>query len=119
MARATYEEADSILGWKMSDLSFNGPAEKLADTRYTQPSLFVASVAAGRVLGEKGIEPDYVAGHSLGEYSALALAGAFSFADGLRLVVRRADAMAAAGALRPGAMGRDRGDSTPRRSRRR
>jgi [acyl-carrier-protein] S-malonyltransferase len=103
-ARATYEEADDILDWSVADLCANGPSEKLNDTRFTQPALFVHSVAAGRVLLEAGIKPDYVAGHSLGEYSALAIAGAFSFADGLRLVVARALAMADAGTDSSGTM---------------
>jgi len=103
-ARAVYEEADRLLGWSVTELSFQGPAERLNDTRYTQPALFVHSVAAGRVLSEQGVRPEFFAGHSLGEYSALALAGAFSFADGLKLVVRRAEAMADAGAANPGTM---------------
>ena len=103
-ARAVYEEAGEILDWSVAQLSFDGPAEKLNDTRYTQPALYVHSCAAGRVLLESGVEPAFVAGHSLGEYSALALAGAFSFADGLRLVVRRANAMADAASANPGTM---------------
>jgi [acyl-carrier-protein] S-malonyltransferase len=103
-ARALYDEADSILDWSVSELCFGEPSDQLNDTRYTQPALYVHSVAAGTVLKEAGIQPDYAAGHSLGEYSALALAGAFTFADGLRLVVRRANAMADAGKENPGTM---------------
>jgi len=95
-ARAIYDEADEALGWSIAELSFNGPIEKLNDTRFTQPALYVHSCAAGRVLRDSGVRPDYLAGHSLGEYSALAVGGAFSFADGLRLVVKRAEAMAEA-----------------------
>ena len=102
--RNLYAEADNTLGWSVSDLSFKGPAEKLNDTRYTQPALFVHSVAAGRLLFEEGITPAFAAGHSLGEYSALCLAGAFEFADGLRLVAERARCMADTGKKNPGAM---------------
>ena len=103
-AREIYAEADAVLGWSLSDVSFQGPEERLKDTRYTQPALFVHSFVCGTLLGEKGIAPDYLAGHSLGEYSALALAGAIPFAEGLRLVVRRAQCMAEAGTIAPGAM---------------
>lgn len=96
-ARALYERADELLGWSASEVSFNGPAEQLNDTRYAQPALYVQSVAAGRVLLERGVKADFLAGHSLGEYSALALAGALSFEDGLRLVSVRGAAMAEAG----------------------
>ena len=96
-ARALYERADELLGWSVSEVSFNGPAEQLSDTRYAQPALYVQSVAAGRVLLERGVKADFFAGHSLGEYSALALAGALSFEDGLRLVSVRGAAMAEAG----------------------
>jgi len=79
-------------------------AEELKQTERTQPALYVHSLAAMAVLEEKGIEPDMVAGHSLGEYSALAAAGALSFDDGLRVVRRRGGLMGAAGEQRPGAM---------------
>ena len=104
VARSLYKEADEVLDWSVTDVSINGPAEKLKDTRFTQPALYVHSVAAGTVLIEKGIEPDYLAGHSLGEYSALALAGAIPFVDGLKLVVQRAACMADAGDVAPGTM---------------
>ena len=104
VVRRMYEQADEVAGWPISELSFTGPAERLDDTRCTQPALYVHSVAAGSVLREKGILPDYLAGHSLGEYSALALAGAFSFAEGLRLVLARASCMADAADEAPGAM---------------
>jgi len=103
-ARQLYADADRLLGWSVADLSFGGPAERLNDTRYTQPALFVHSVAAGRVLLEAGARPVALAGHSLGEYSALALAGALSFEDGLHLVARRGAAMAEAATTSPGTM---------------
>lgn len=103
-ARAVYDEADEILDWSVAQLCFEGSAERLSDTRYTQPALYVHSCAAGRVLLERGVQPTYFAGHSLGEYSALALGGSFSFADGLRLVVTRALAMADAATANAGTM---------------
>lgn len=103
-AARIYEQADEILGWSVRDLSFDGPAEKLNDTRFTQPALYVHSVAAGTILTKAGVEFDYAVGHSLGEYSALALAGALSFGDGLHLVQRRAHAMAEAAATHSGTM---------------
>lgn len=103
-ARELYERANSVLGWSVSELSFSGPEERLMDTRFTQPALFVQSCAAGAVLHDIGIRFDCAAGHSLGEYSALSLAGVFSFEDGLRLVVERANAMADAGIVKRGTM---------------
>lgn len=113
VARATFEEADRTLGFAISELCFSGPEEALKLTENTQPALLTASVATYRVLEEKGIRPDFVAGHSLGEYSALVAAGALQFADALRLVRRRGQymqeavppgegAMAAILGLRPG-----------------
>src|SRR5579863_9697719 len=75
VARRTFEEADEALGYKLSQLCFEGPEEKLKLTEITQPAILTASVAAWRVLQEKGLKPDYVAGHSLGEYSAHVAAG--------------------------------------------
>jgi [acyl-carrier-protein] S-malonyltransferase len=113
VARAVFEEADRTLGLAISELCFSGPEEALKLTENTQPALLTVSVAAYRVLEEKGIRPDFVAGHSLGEYSALVAAGALQFADALRLVRRRGQymqeavpagegAMAAILGLRPG-----------------
>jgi len=113
VARATFEEADRTLGFAVSELCFSGPEEALKLTENTQPALLTVSVAAYRVLEEKGIRPDFVAGHSLGEYSALVAAGALQFTDALRLVRRRGQymqeavptgegAMAAILGLRPG-----------------
>ncbi|GAB4141928.1 MAG: ACP S-malonyltransferase [Planctomycetota bacterium] len=89
-ARAVFEEADEALGESLSTLCFEGPDEKLALTANTQPATLVVSLAAFRALG---LSPDLAAGHSLGEYTALTAAGAFSLADAVRLVRRRAEFM--------------------------
>jgi [acyl-carrier-protein] S-malonyltransferase len=112
-AREVFEEADRALGFSISQLCFSGPEEALKLTENTQPALLTASVAAYRVLEQKGVRPDYVAGHSLGEYSALVAAGALKFADAVRLVRKRGQymqeavppgegAMAAILGMRPG-----------------
>jgi [acyl-carrier-protein] S-malonyltransferase len=88
-ARHIFEEADAALGFAISRLCFEGPEEDLKLTENTQPAILTCSAATRAVLREKGIEPDYVAGHSLGEYSALVAAEALSFADAVRLVRRR------------------------------
>lgn len=105
-ARQTFEEADSILGFALSALCWDGPEADLNDTLNTQPALYVCSVAAWRALREKlgEVNPALVAGHSLGELSALTVAGALPFADGVRLVRARGEAMKAAGAQNPGGM---------------
>ncbi len=92
-ARRVFEEADTALGFAISKLCFEGPEESLKLTENTQPAILACSVAALAVLREKGLDPDYVAGHSLGEYSALVAAGAISFPDALRLVRRRGQYM--------------------------
>lgn len=89
VARETFEQADASLGIKLSQLCFEGPAEALQLTENTQPALLTVSVAAWRVLAEQGMKPDYVAGHSLGEYSALVAAGSLDFADAVRIVRNR------------------------------
>lgn len=95
-ARATFEEADLALGWSVSDVCWEGPADRLNDTRQTQPCLLTTSVAAYRALGERAeVEPRLVAGHSVGEYAALVAAGVLDFGASLRLVARRAGLMAA------------------------
>jgi [acyl-carrier-protein] S-malonyltransferase len=107
VAKRTFEEADSILGFDLFRLMTDGPAEELNDTLNTQPALFAHSIAAHRVfstLHSSGQNPAALAGHSLGELSALTAAGACSFADGLRLVRRRAELMKRAGELAPGGM---------------
>jgi len=106
-ARARFEEADDVLGFALSDVMFGegeDAAGRLRQTEVTQPALYVHSLAAMAVLAGAGRAPEAAAGHSLGEYSALAAAGAVSFADGLRAVRRRGELMAQAGAVRPGAM---------------
>ncbi len=89
VARQTFEEADDVLGYALSQVCFEGPEEKLRMTEITQPAILTASVAAWRVLKENGFEPDLVAGHSLGEYSAHVAAGTISFADAVRTVRNR------------------------------
>jgi [acyl-carrier-protein] S-malonyltransferase len=100
-ARAIFEEADEVLGFPLSRLCFDGPEETLKLTENTQPALLAVSAAAFAVLGENGLAPDYVAGHSLGEYAALVAAGSLRFADALRLVRKRGRYMQAA--VPPGA----------------
>ncbi len=104
VARQTFEEADEALGYKLSDLCFEGPEEKLKLTEITQPAILTVSVAALRVLAEKGLEPDFVAGHSLGEYSAHVAAGTLSFADAVRTVRQRGRYMQEAVPVGVGAM---------------
>ena len=89
VARQTFEEADDALGYRLSELCFEGPEEKLKLTEITQPAILTASVAALRVLEVKGLKPDFVAGHSLGEYSAHVASGTISFADAVRTVRQR------------------------------
>ena len=105
-ARDTFAEADDVLSMSLSRLCFEGPEEELNDTFNTQPAIFATSVAAMRALREAGYaaEPGFVAGHSLGEYSALVPAGALAFADGLRLVRERGRLMRLAGERNPGGM---------------
>lgn len=103
-ARAVFQEADQVLGFALSRLCFEGPAEELTRTENTQPALLVTSVAAYRVLEARGARPACAAGHSAGEYAAHVAAGSLTFADGLRLIRRRGEAMAGAGSVRPGSM---------------
>ena len=105
VARALFDEADSRLGFPLSQLCFEGPEEALTDTAVQQPALFTTSLAAWAVLSERGqADAAYLAGHSLGEFSALAAAGALRFADGLALVRRRGELMKLAGERQPGGM---------------
>jgi [acyl-carrier-protein] S-malonyltransferase len=92
-AARVFEEADSALGFSISKLCFEGPEEQLKLTENTQPALVTVSVAALAVLKSRGLAPDYVAGHSLGEYSALVAAGSIEFADAVRLVRKRGQYM--------------------------
>ena len=89
IARQTFDEADAALGYKLSQVCFEGPEEQLRLTEITQPAILTASVAAWRVLQERGFKPTFVAGHSLGEYSAHVAAGTLSFADAVRTVRSR------------------------------
>jgi [acyl-carrier-protein] S-malonyltransferase len=109
-ARARFEAANEHLDVDLLTLMFgldsslDDPEEQLKQTAITQPALYTHSLAAMAVLSEKGLRPDMAAGHSLGEYSALAAVGALSFEDGLRVVRRRGELMAQAGQRRPGTM---------------
>lgn len=102
--RKRFEEADEALGWKLSELIFEGPAEKLQQTQYTQPAILTASVAAYDLLAQAGITAEYLAGHSLGEYSALVAAGSISFVDAVRTVHARGKFMQEAVPIGEGGM---------------
>jgi [acyl-carrier-protein] S-malonyltransferase len=99
-----YQHANESLDFDLMELSFEGPEEKLKQTCYTQPAIFVHSYATAVLLKEKGIQPAAVAGHSLGEFSALTCAGSFSFEDGLKVVQERGRLMQGAGKKQPGSM---------------
>ena len=99
-----FECANDIMECDIQSIIFNGPKEKLKQTQYTQPAIYIVSVILGELLKEKGFTPNAVAGHSLGEYSALAIANAFDFETGLSLVKVRAENMAKAGATQEGAI---------------
>lgn len=105
-ARAVFDQADELLGFSLSTLCFHGPEDALTDTVNQQPALFVTGMAAWKVIGEDDAwpAPAYLAGHSLGEFTALTAAGSLSFADGLALVRRRGELMQRAGETEPGAM---------------
>lgn len=96
VAREVFAGADSVLGRDISGLCFNGPAEALKDTRNSQPAIVTVSVALYQVLAGEGIKPDFVAGHSLGEYSALVAAGAVDFKTAIQLIAYRSRFMAEA-----------------------
>ena len=100
-AKALFEKANEILGFRITDIMFEGSADDLKQTKVTQPAVFLHSVILAKVLG---VKPDAVAGHSLGEFSALVVAGALSFEDGLRLVAKRAMAMQKCCENEPGGM---------------
>lgn len=110
VARQVFEKADAVLGFSLTDLCFNGPAETLNDTQYAQPAILTASVAQLEALRERWasqgaiVEPLYVAGHSLGEYTALVAAGSLGFEDALKLVWQRGRLMKEEGERRPGGM---------------
>jgi len=103
LAKELFEKANQILGFRITDLMFTGTDEDLKQTKVTQPAIFLHSVILAKVLGNE-FKPDMVAGHSLGEFSALVAAGALSFEDGLKLVSARAMAMQKACELQPSTM---------------
>lgn len=103
LAKELFEQANQILGFSITDIMFNGTDEDLKQTNVTQPAIFLHSVILAKVLGDH-FKPDMVAGHSLGEFSALVAAGAISFEDGLRLVSKRANAMQKACEIQPSTM---------------
>lgn len=103
LAQGLFEQANDILGFNITDIMFNGSAEDLKETKVTQPAIFLHSVILAKTLGNS-FKPDMVAGHSLGEFSALVANGALTFEDGLRLVFQRAMAMQKACELKPGTM---------------
>ena len=100
-AKAMFEKANEILGYRITDIMFDGTDEELKQTKVTQPAVFLHSVILAKVLG---LQPDMTAGHSLGEFSALVVAGALSFEDGLKLVYQRATAMQKACEAAPSTM---------------
>lgn len=102
-AHKMFEKANEILGFRITDLMFEGTDEDLKQTKVTQPAIFLHSVILAKTMGEE-FKPDMVAGHSLGEFSALVAAGALTFEDGLRLVSARAQAMQKACELKPSTM---------------
>ncbi|WP_318344021.1 ACP S-malonyltransferase [Flagellimonas baculiformis] len=103
LAQELFEKANDILGFSITDIMFEGTAEDLKQTKVTQPAIFLHSVILGKVLGEN-FRPDMVAGHSLGEFSALVANGTLNFEDGLKLVSQRALAMQKACEIKPSTM---------------
>ncbi len=99
-----FDLANDIMACNIKDIIFNGPDEKLKETLYTQPAIFIVSVIIGKILIDRGLMPAMVAGHSLGEYSACTISGSFSFENGLSLVKLRAENMQIAGKTNPGTM---------------
>ncbi|WP_426095563.1 ACP S-malonyltransferase [Flavobacterium sp. DSR2-3-3] len=103
LAKELFEKANAILGFRITDIMFEGTAEELKETKVTQPAVFLHSVILAKTLGED-FKPEMVAGHSLGEFSALVANGALSFEDGLKLVSQRALAMQKACEIKPSTM---------------
>jgi len=103
LARELFEKANELLGFRITDIMFEGSEEDLRQTKVTQPAIFLHSIILAKSLGEQ-FQPDMAAGHSLGEFSALAAARVFSFEDGLQLVYRRALAMQKAAEIQEGTM---------------
>lgn len=103
-ARARFQQADELMQEPLSRICFEGPEDKLKQTQFTQPALFVHSAIIADLLAKRGVKPDMTAGHSLGEYSALYAAGALSFESALRVVIIRGRGMQKAGEMNPGSM---------------
>lgn len=103
LAKEMFEKANEILGFRITDIMFDGTEDDLKQTKVTQPAIFLHSVILAKTLGDQ-FKPDMVAGHSLGEFSALVAAGALSFEDGLKLVAKRAGAMQKACEIKPSTM---------------
>jgi [acyl-carrier-protein] S-malonyltransferase len=103
IAKELFEKANEIIGFRISDIMFSGSEEELKQTKVTQPAIFLHSVILAKTLGDS-FKPDMVAGHSLGEFSALVAASALSFEDGLKLVITRANAMQKACEIEPSTM---------------
>lgn len=103
LAKELFEKANAILGFRITDIMFEGTAEELKETKVTQPAVFLHSVILAKTLGED-FKPEMVAGHSLGEFSALVASGTLSFEDGLKLVSQRALAMQKACEIKPSTM---------------
>ncbi|NTV93474.1 MAG: ACP S-malonyltransferase, partial [Chlorobiaceae bacterium] len=101
-ARSMMEKANDLLGYSITDIMFSGSEEELRQTQFTQPAIFLHSIAAASLLGRKNIA--MTAGHSLGEYTALCFAGAVTFDDAIRLVAKRGELMQHAGEKHPGTM---------------
>src|SRR3954471_24384309 len=104
VAQETFDEADAALGYKLSQLCFEGPEDQLKLTEITQPAILTVSIAALRILKDRGVQPQYVAGHSLGEYSARVAAATISCADAVRTVRNRGKYMQTAVPAGVGAM---------------
>jgi len=103
-AKFLYHTASDILGFNLQEVSFRGPEDRLMDTQFTQPAIFVHSIIIDKFLKEKNIKPDAVAGHSLGEFTALVSADVLSFEDALRIIKVRSTEMANTGNISPGTM---------------
>lgn len=104
LGKQYFNQANGIMGCDIQSIIFDGPEDTLKQTQFTQPSIYIVSVILGELLKEKGYSPNAVAGHSLGEYSALAVVDAFDFETGLSLVKVRAESMARAGEVQQGTM---------------
>tara|TARA_B100001173_G_C15933121_1_gene523667 strand:- start:167 stop:1084 length:918 start_codon:yes stop_codon:yes gene_type:complete len=103
-AKKYFEQSEEIMNCKIQSIIFNGPKDILKKTEYTQPAIFIVSFIIGQSLIDRGLKPNALAGHSLGEYSALAIGGAFDFSTGLKLVKLRSKNMASAGNIQKGTM---------------